>query len=181
LDVPPEWVTLARIERSRGRRGEVLATLFTSGPERFNGIEVLLGGPDGPRPDTPRVRVENAWLHDGRLVLKFAGVDSIEDAERLRGLDVCVPLSERAPLGHGEVYFTDLVGCELADAGSGEPLGRVEGWQETAGAPVLLEVLAPGGGEILVPFVREICVNIDTVGRRILARLPEGLAGLNPR
>lgn len=174
----PDWVVLARIERSRGRHGEVFAAMLTSGVERFRNLKVILVGPDGPLGGGTPVEVENAWLHQGRLVLKFRGVDSISEAEQLRGVEVCVPFSERAPLTEEEVYLTDLVGCVLFDR-IGNRLGTVEGWQETPGAPLLLDVRAPEGDIFLVPFTKAICHRVDTAGRRIEAVLPEGLRELN--
>ncbi len=169
---------LARLERSRGRHGEVYAALLTSGVERFKDLKVVLVGPGGPLGGGTPVEVENAWLHQGRLVLKFRGIDSISEAEKLRGVEVCVPMAERAPLAEDEVYLTDLVGCALVDP-RGNSLGTVEGWQETPGAALLLEVRAPEGDSYLVPFTKAICRHADTVARRIEAELPEGLRELN--
>ncbi len=178
MDAKPEWTVLARLERSRGNCGEMLASCFTSGPDRFDGLSVVLNGSAGPVDGGRRFVVENAWSHQGRLVLKLEGVDSISAAEALRGLDVCVPFEERAPLAEGEVYLSDLVGCEIVDNATGLAVGRVEGWQETAG-PVLLEARDAHGREILVPFVKQICVSVDTAARVIRADLPEGLLELN--
>lgn len=174
----PDWVVLARLERSRGRHGEMYAAMLTSSVERFRDLQVVLVGPDGPLGGGATVDVENAWLHQGRLVLKLSGIGSITEAEKLRGVEVCVPFSERAPLDEGEVYLTDLVGCSLVDP-RGNSLGTVEGWQETPGAPLLLDVRAPEGDSYLVPFTKAICHHVDLAARRIEAELPEGLRELN--
>jgi 16S rRNA processing protein RimM len=119
------------------------------------------------------MRIEHAWIHDGRLVVKFEGVDSIGDAEPLRGQEMAIPKSEREPAGEGEYYYADLVGCELVDAASGESCGTVTAWYETGG-PVLLEA-----GSMLVPFVPSICPEVDLERKQIRVRLPEGLRELN--
>jgi len=118
--------------------------------------------------------VESAWFHAQRLILKFRGVDTISDAERLEGREVRVPRSERLPLEPGEYYESDLVGCEVLERGSETSLGRVTGLQETGGSG-LLEV----EGGLLIPFVRSICVAIEPEARRIIVELPEGLKELN--
>jgi 16S rRNA processing protein RimM len=118
--------------------------------------------------------IERTWLHDGNLVLKFAGIDSISAAEGLAGMDVCVPWLERRALEAGEVFIDDLVGCKVVDAGSGAILGRVESFHETGG-PGLLEL----ENGILIPFAREICRSIEPESRRIVVELPEGLKELN--
>ncbi len=117
--------------------------------------------------------MESTWFHNGALVFKFRGVDTISDAERLTGMEVRVPLSERAPLEEDEFFQSDLMGCEVVDGRSGESLGRVTGWEDGGGSG-LLEV-----GPLLIPFVRAICVEIDPVARRIVVELPEGLKELN--
>lgn len=121
------------------------------------------------------LEVENAWWHGERLILKFRGIDSISDAETLAGADVEIPAEERTRLDPDEYFLSDLVGCEVIDARSGRALGVVDGWTETGG-PVLLTI-----GELLIPFARSICTEIDPAGRRIVVDLPEGLAELNAK
>ena len=109
-------------------------------------------------------------------MLKFAGVDSIDAAEVLCGADVWVKPEERAVLADGEYYRSDLIGCRLMDGRSGEPVGIVEGWQQHGGAP-LLEV-SHAGREVLVPFVPELCRQVDLKARLVTVDLPEGLLEL---
>src|ERR1700678_1975483 len=77
------WVLLARIVRPQGRHGEVLADIFTDFPEHFaERKRLFLRPPMGAQLDAMRdtireTRVETHWLHKGRVVLKFAQVDSI--------------------------------------------------------------------------------------------------------
>jgi 16S rRNA processing protein RimM len=123
--------------------------------------------------------VEAVWEHQGRLVIKLSGVDSIDAADRLRGYDLCVPRESRAPAAEGSYHLADLVGCRVEDKESAEVIGIVEGWQE-AGGPVLLEVRSPEGAELLIPFAASICLEVDPRAGRIAVRLPEGLRDLNP-
>jgi 16S rRNA processing protein RimM len=120
------------------------------------------------------LEVERVWDHDGALVFKFRGIDSISDAETLRGSEVQVPASERVELEPGEYFYSDLTGCELRDRASNRLIGRVTDLVEYGGPP-LLEI---DGGRILVPFVKAICTDIRPADRVILADLPEGLETL---
>ena len=120
--------------------------------------------------------MEHVWFHGGMLIFKFAGIDSISEAEKLRGAEVRVPWSERAPLEPGEYFQSDLVGCEVVDHRSGESLGRVMGWDDAGGAGLLV---LEGGA--LIPFARSICVDIDPERKRIAVDLPDGLKELNTR
>lgn len=164
-----EWVTVALLGKTRGNRGEVTALALSGKPERYQALrEVFLFG------EGEKFEVESTWFHNGALIFKFRGVDTISDAERLAGWEVRVPMSERAPLEPGEFFQSDLVGCEVVDRRTGESLGRVSGWED-AGGPGLLAV----EGGLLIPFVRAICVEIDPAARRVAVELPEGLKDLN--
>ena len=118
--------------------------------------------------------MEKVWYHDGRPVLKFAGVDSISGAEELAGADILVPAEERAAPGEGEYSHADLIGCSVV---TDRPIGVVKGIEEYGGPP-LLKIEALDGREILVPFARAICREIDVAAKVIRVELPEGLLDL---
>jgi 16S rRNA processing protein RimM len=163
-----DWVTVALLGKTRGNRGELTAISLTSKPERFASLrEVWLFGPG------EKFEVESTWFHDATLIFKFRGVDTISGAERLSGFEVRVPLSERVALDPGEFFESDIVGCEVVDRKTGNSLGRVSAWLDGGGAG-LLQV-----GDLLIPFARSICVEIDPAARRIAVELPEGLYDLN--
>jgi len=115
--------------------------------------------------------VEEVWDHAGALVFKFRGIDSISDAEKLRGAEVQVPRSERVELEPGEYFHSDLIGCEVREQASGRTVGRVTDFQEYGGPP-LLEI---DGGRLLIPFVKAICVDIRPEDKLIQVDLPPGL------
>jgi 16S rRNA processing protein RimM len=159
--------------RPRGNRGEITAESLSSRPERFARLkDVRLTGGDSP--DTG-YQVEEVWHHAGTLIFKFRGIDSISDAEKLRGLEVQVPRSERIELDPGEYFHSDIVGCEVRERASGRVVGRVTNFAEYGGPP-LLEI---DNGRLLIPFVKAICVDIRPEEKLILADLPEGLEGID--
>jgi 16S rRNA processing protein RimM len=169
------WIALARITKPRGNRGEVAAQDLCEDLDRFaEGTEVKLRDTAGR---WKTAKIENAWDHEGRLILKFEGVDSISAAEELRGAEVCVPYEELGPPPEGEHYYVDLVGCVVREADTDREIGVVEGILEPGGA-LLLEV-RHGGREILIPFIREICVDVEPEKKSIRVRMPEGLEELN--
>lgn len=171
-------VTLARILRPRGRRGEVAAAILTDFPHRLTQLReaYLWDGVGEPR----QVALLSCWLHNNQAIFHFEGCQSIAEAERLRGLEVQVPLAERMPLPASHYYVTDLLGCEVRERG-GARLGRVRDVQflgeGTPGTPLL--VIETPQGELLVPLADELCTRIDTVERCIEVALPDGLHDLN--
>jgi 16S rRNA processing protein RimM len=119
------------------------------------------------------MEVENTWMHGDHLILKFNGVDTISEAEKLAGADVAIPFEQRAELAEEEVYQSDLIGCEVVDA-TGRLLGIVEDFEETGGTP-LLRV----GENLLIPFAKSICTKIDLEHKQITVNPPDGLLDLN--
>jgi len=171
-------VTLARILRPRGLRGEVAAEILTDFPERLPKLKEvwLADGRNAPR----RVRVQRCWLspgQGGRAIFHFADVDSMEAANTLRGLEVQVPIEERAQLAAGNYFVSDLVGCAVWEAGASTALGSVRDVEFPGGAPLL--AIDTNDGEVLVPLAAEFCVHIDVKAKRIEVTLPEGLRDLN--
>ena len=181
---PEKWVWLARIRRTQGRKGEVLATILTDFPEKFSERRRLwLLKTDGAAAAAPReIELANHWLHKGGIVLHFAGSESISDAEALAGLVVAIPAEQRVPLGEDEVYIADLIGCMLVDVGGAAPVevGAIEEVDRTAGPVALLVIGRPGSAEeILVPFAKSFLRRIDLPAKRVEMALPEGLLDLN--
>jgi 16S rRNA processing protein RimM len=179
---PQAGVTVARVLRPHGRRGEVAAEILTDFPQRLKTLaSAWLCGRSSP--DRHAV-IRSCWLSQsrgGQAIFHFEGSDSISDAERLVGLEVRIPLSERVKLPESSYYTTDLIGCEVREKNGG-PIGSVCDVQSTgegiAGTPLL--VVESPAGELLIPLAQEICVRIDTAARVIEVVLPEGLRELNP-
>jgi len=169
-----EGIVIARIARAWGIRGEVIADVLTDFPERFGDVSAvtLRRGASG-RP----ALLERHRFHKGRILLKFAGVETMNDAETLAGLDVVIPEDELYTLPDEDLYYEfDLVGCAVVTTG-GDAVGEVGAILHT-GAGEILSVRRPGRGEALVPFVDEICVEVDTEARKIVIDPPEGLLDL---
>ncbi len=167
-DTSGDFVTIARIRRPWGRRGEVIAELLTDFPERLSELpQVWIGGREH--------RIEGSRLHQGAVVLKLAGVDDISSAEPFAGQLVQIPAAQRKELDPGEVYWDQLAGCRVVQ--NGAEIGIVRHLDPTVGTPVL--VVDTPEGELLVPFAEEICRRVDVGAKVIEVALPEGLADLN--
>ncbi len=164
-----DWVAIGRLWRTRGNRGELLGELDSSDPEREQKLREVALEVGGRR---QVMRVEETWRHDGRPVFKFAGIDSISDAEKWQGAEMLVPASEVEPPEEGAFSYAELVGCKVV--GDVRQVGVVTEVEEYGGAP-LLKVEAADGREILIPFARSICKEIDVASKTIRVELPEGL------
>jgi 16S rRNA processing protein RimM len=164
-------VAVARAVKVRGLRGEVVAELLTDFPERFEGLERLIAvTPDGKR---LMLELEEHWFHQGRVVLKFAGYDTVEAATQLVGFEFTVPESERVELEEDEFYDWELEGCRVETV-EGEQLGRVREIMRTGGVEMLV-VDNGQGRDYLIPMAEDICVEIDIEEKLIRVDVPEGL------
>ena len=133
-----------------------------------------------PREQDARHReleVEDLWPHKGLLVLKFAGVDSMSDAETLVGCELQVPRSQRSELQAGWNYVSDLVGCSVLDYG--REVGRIEDVQFGAGEAPLLIVRDAAAGLLEIPFAEAYLDSVDVERKQVLMKLPEGMLEVN--
>jgi 16S rRNA processing protein RimM len=188
-----KFVTIAQILRSRGNKGEVSAQLLTDFPDRLKEFpEVFLSSQKSP---ARAVQLKSFWVdrnHPGFGVFHFEGISSISDAEKLRGMEIQIPVEQRVALPAGKYFVTDLIGCSVFELPctpqpvSSSPCSLSE-------APALLgkvrDVFFPGEsqpgtpllsvdtnrGELLIPLAEDICTRIDVAARRIEVLLPEGL------
>ena len=178
-----EFVTIARVAKTQGRHGEVAATLLTDFPELFETRRKLFAlgergkGDQGgaAQPNRRKLELDEHWFHKGMVVLKFAGVDSISDAETLVGSEIQIPRSERAALGNDEFYVSDLIGCTVSD--SSREIGRIKDVQFGSGEAPLLVI--EGEKEYLVPFAAAYIEKIALEQKRLEMKLPEGMLELD--
>jgi 16S rRNA processing protein RimM len=197
IDPASQWIVLAHILRPQGRKGEVLADLFTDFPERFEDHPQVWLAPPGiadrgtvDAEDMKPAEVASHWLpvgrNAGRIVLHFAGVDTIEQAEQLAGKEIVVPLADRVPLESGAAYISDLIGCTVYD--HDRALGIVDsvqfpttpdGSRRLEEAAPLLAIRSAEGDEILIPFASAFLLDLNVGAKSIRMALPEGLAEIN--
>jgi len=163
------------VVKTQGRRGEVASEILSGIPDRFSvGMKLLAL----PRDSASRreLEVEEFWPHKGLLVLKFAGMDSISEAETLVGCELQVPRSQRSELQAGWNYVSDLVGCAVLD--HGREIGRIEDVQFGAGEAPLL-IVRDAARLLEVPFAEAYLDSVDVEKKQVRMKLPEGLLEVN--
>jgi 16S rRNA processing protein RimM len=165
-----DLVAIAKVAKSRGLRGEVVAELLTDFPERFDGLVDVTGTfADGERVG---LKIERYFFQKGRIVLKFAGYDTIERGEELRGVEISVAESEAVELEADEFFDWQLEGCRVETI-DGEHIGEVRELLRTGGTEVL--IVAGPEKEFLIPFAESICTDVDVENKLIRIDPPEGL------
>jgi 16S rRNA processing protein RimM len=171
-----EMAVVGRIARAHGIRGQVIVNLETDFPhERFQpGAQmfVMRGG------GVEALSITTARFQHDRPVIGLEGIEDMNAASALAGLELRVPIESLAALPSGSFYRHDLVGCHV-ETHSGRRIGVVSEVEGTMGRSRL--VVETGRGELLVPLAAEICTTIDVEGKRIVVNPPEGLLELNER
>jgi 16S rRNA processing protein RimM len=171
-----DFITLARVVKTQGRRGEVAGEIYSDVPGRFALGMRLLALPREPNKTRRELEVQDFWPHKGLLVFKFAGVDSISEAETLVGCELQVPQSQRSELQAGWNYVSDLVGCSVLDRG--RDIGRIEDVEFGAGEAPLL-IVRDVARLVEIPFAEAYLESVDLEGRQVRMNLPEGLLEVN--
>jgi len=160
--------------KTQGRHGEVAVEVHSDVPDRLQpGLRLSALAMDEARRE---LQIEELWPHKGLLVLKFAGIDSISDAQVLIGCELQVPRQQRAQLESGWTYVSDLVGCVVFDGR--HEIGKIEDVRFGAGEAPLLIVRA-GKKEYEIPYAEAYLESVSLEQKQIRMRLPEGMLELD--
>jgi 16S rRNA processing protein RimM len=163
--------------KTQGRRGEVASEILSDVPDRFVAGMKLFALPRDPDAHRRELEVEDLWPHKRLLVLKFNGIDSISEAEKLVGCELQVPRSQRSKLPPGWNYVSDLVGCKVFDGG--REIGRIEEVQFGAGEAPILIVRDDRARLLDLPFAEAYLDRVNLEGKQVRMRLPDGLLKVN--
>jgi 16S rRNA processing protein RimM len=175
-----EALVVGRIIRPHGIRGEVSVEVRTDTPEeRFAPGSVLGTDPAAAGPLT----VESSRWHTSHLLIRFAGYADRTQAEALRGVWLTVSSDDVVPTGdEDEFYDHQLVGLTVVTV-AGDPVGTVADVLHHGQDLLVVEPAAGGaggGGQVLVPFVAAIAVDVDLAAGKLVIDPPPGLLELGP-
>ena len=168
----PRYLVVGRVLRPHGIRGELRVQIVTGYPERLGQhADLYLASPAHPEA-VRRYPVEAMRSHREVLLLKLGGCDDRNTADELRGMLVQVPIEEAVPLEEDEYYYFQIIGVQV-ETESGESLGRVVDVLETGAHDVY--IVRGTRGEVLLPAVDEVVLELDLESRRMVVRLLPGM------
>ncbi|MEO5377056.1 MAG: ribosome maturation factor RimM [Magnetococcus sp. DMHC-6] len=169
-------ISIGRIDGAFGVRGEVKVSSFSDDPEALLDYATLWLGSDASSVQK-KVCVAGR-RHGGRAVIRFEGLDTPEQAQKLVGQQVWVAKEDLLDPGEDAHYWVDLIGCQVLTE-EGEYVGVVEDLMSTGANDVLIlregTGLTSSGQERLLPFIRDVVLEVNSVEKRILVRLMPGL------
>lgn len=161
-------LTVARVGKAHGLRGEVALDLRTDDPED----RLAMGERLETRPaDAGPLTVATVRVHQGRWLVGFEGVRDRTGAEALRGVELVV---EAEASDEEDAWYPHELAGLRAEGTDGRVLGRIEGIEHLPAHDVLV-LREPDGARTLVPFVRQIVPVVDVAGGRVVLDPPGGL------
>lgn len=166
-------INVARILRSQGKKGELRLRFHHISAADCTGLKGIFIGSEGALKE---YKIESLILRGRDYDLKLEGVDGLSQADRLAGQDVFLPPESLRKRENGEFYIFQLVGCKVFVRG-GLPIGRVRDVLPIEGGALLR--VESGAKEILVPFHRSICTEVDVEAKEIRLDPPDGLLDVN--
>ncbi|NWF70669.1 MAG: 16S rRNA processing protein RimM [Chloroflexi bacterium] len=174
----PEYLILGEVLRPHGVRGEVRMRILTAYPERLASIETVFLGEDPMQPRATAYKLEQVRMHQNYGLLKLAGIDDRNQAERLRALYVMTTLDQAVPLEEDEFYLYELIGMTVKTE-DGQTLGTLREVLETGANDVYI-IDSPHYGEVLIPVLDDIILKTDNDQGVLTVRLPQGLLPDSP-
>lgn len=166
-----EFITIGKIITPWGTKGKLKVAITTDFPQRF-----------APRSKVyinrqPMTIGSTEW-HKGKAIIELNTINSIEDAEKLRGQLVEIPHSQLHPLAEGQYYHFQLIGLEVRTT-QGELLGNITEILSASGNDNY--IVSGAKGEILIPAVEDIVKSIDLNKGCLVIEPIEGLLSLNKK
>ena len=162
---PPEFLIVGYILAPWGIRGEVKVEVVTDFPERFAPRKVVYL-------NTRPLEIESCHPHKQHLVVKLDTIDSVEDAEKLRGQDLTIPRSELYHLPQGQYYTFQIIGLKVVTT-EGELLGHITEIMTTGSNDVY--IVEGKRGEILIPAIEDVVKSIDLQKGEVVIEAIKGL------
>ncbi len=164
------YLRVGVISTTHGIKGEVKVFPTTDDPKRFNDLKSIIL-------DTGKeyitLEIENVKYFKQMVILKFKGINDINDIEKYRGKDLLISREDAVQLEEGEYFIYDLIDSDVI-TDEGEALGTLSEIMAT-GANDVYVVKTPEGKEILIPSIKDCILDVDVENKKILVHLLNGM------
>lgn len=164
------YLELGQIVNVKGLKGEVKVNPFTENIDRFEELKTVL---IKFKNENKEFEIEKVGYHKNQVILKFKGINTIEEAEKLRNSYILINRNDLEPLEEGVYYITDLLGLEVYTE-DGTLIGKVDDIYNT-GSNDIYVVKDDLGKQKLLPGIPEVLKNVDLEHGKIIVNLIEGL------
>lgn len=163
-----KYLIIGKIVNTQGIKGEVRVVPTTDSVDRFDDLHFVYIDDQ----KLIRADVEHVRHYKGLVIIKFKGIDSIDDAEKYRNTYILVDRENAVKLPEGSYFICDMIGLDVFDIG-GALIGRIDDVLTTGSNDVY--VVRGDDGETLVPALKSVVKSIDLERNRITIEMPEEL------
>lgn len=164
-----QFLETGEIVAPHGVHGEVRVYPWSDSPEFLCELKRFYLNKNGDREIIP----ERARAHKNIVILKIKGIDTVEDAAKLRGKTLYLNRDD-CVMDEGDYFVQDLLDMEAVDADTGEAYGVITDVSQT-GANDVYTISAPGKKDKLIPAIKDVVIRVDMEANRMLIRPLEGL------
>ena len=164
-----QFLQVGVISSTHGIRGEVKVFPTTDDAARFKKLKKVLLDTDREQVE---LEIQSVKFFKQFVILKFKGIDNINDIEKYKGKSLLVPREDGVPLGRDEYYIADMIGMEVFVVD--ERFGVIKDVMET-GANEVYIIDSDMHGEVLIPAIRQCVIDVDVEDKKMQIRLMDGL------
>ncbi|MGI6069618.1 MAG: ribosome maturation factor RimM [Blautia sp.] len=165
-----DFLQVGVISSTHGIKGEVKVFPTTDDAGRFEELEAVFL--DTGR-EKRRLEIAGVKYFKQFAILKFKGIDNINDIEKYKGKGLWVPREEAQPLAENEYYIADLIGMDVC-LEDGSHFGVLKDVIET-GANDVYSIVMEDGREVLIPAIRQCVLSVDVEEKKMRIHLMDGL------
>ncbi|MDF2570661.1 MAG: rimM [Sporomusa sp.] len=160
-----DLITIGKIVAPHGVRGDIRIFPLTDFPDRFHDLKEVVVE------DAGELKIESARPHKKFILLKFSGIDTMDDAKRLSGKLIKVRREDAVKLPEGQYFIFDIIGLSVFTE-DGEQLGVITDVLQPGSNDVYV-VEQPDKSELLIPAIKEVVMKIDIVSKQMVVKLQE--------
>lgn len=165
-----EYLIVGQLINTHGVKGELKASVLTDDPQRFNDLKWVYVDKKGK---LEKYNIKGVKFFKQFVILKFEGVDTMDDAEKLKGYYMKVDRANAVKLPKDSFFIADIIGLEVYDENN-ELLGKIQDVLQTGSNDVYV-VKNDAGNEILIPALKSVVKEVSIDDGRVSVILPKGL------
>ncbi len=163
-----EYFEIGLISNTHGLKGEMKVRAYTESMKRFEELNKIYVEKNNEKTE---YEIEKVRYQKDVILMKLKGIDTIEDAEKMKNHIISIPRESGKTLADNEFYIADLLGCKVYE---NDFIGIVVDVFSTGGSDVYV-IKREKQNDLLLPAITSVIKNIDVEAKRIDVEIPRGL------
>ena len=165
-----EYFEIGQIVNTSGLKGILKIKPFTDDIKKYSNLKTIY---IKTKSGLTEFKIEQVRYVKNMVMLKLAGIDTVEEAEKYRNLYIKILRDQEEELEEGSYYVVDILGCKV-NTDANQELGKIVDVFQTGSNDVYV-VKDEQGKQILLPAIKQVIKNVDIKNKIITVHLLEGL------